>query len=160
MGLFLPCVGIELGTQENIKNFQLITFLCIFGILHKYIMSKCKPQSTAKKCLDAHMLKIACLTALLNWGIVLEGNVYRFRPSDIQFLTSAQEHSDLGRVMCFCCCTLVTVLLSGVLFKKSTSPGSLQPYVLNAETSLLLSCVLREGYSIRAQFKGVAIFWK
>lgn len=95
MNLFLPCVVMELGTQENRKVFQLIRFLCIFGIPRKYLKSKCNPQFTAKKCLDAHMLKIACLSALLYRSIGLEENVYRFGPSDIKFLKNVQESSDL-----------------------------------------------------------------
>lgn len=112
------------------KFFQLITFLCIFEIPHKYIKSKCNPQSTAKKCLDDHMLKIPCLSVLLNCGIGLEINVHRFGPLYLYFLKSKQESSDLWRVTCSSCCKLVLLLLSGVLFKKSASPGSWHAHIL------------------------------
>ena len=81
MDLFLPCIVTYSDTQENRKVFQLITLLCIFDIPHKHIKSKCNPQCTAKKYLDAHMLKtiFKCSAELWYWLRNKRLEVWAFR---------------------------------------------------------------------------------
>lgn len=66
-------------TDRRIEKF--------FSWLHFYaslvfLKNTSTPKSIAKKCLDAHMLKITRWSVLLGCGIGLEINVYRFGPLD------------------------------------------------------------------------------